>query len=121
MSYARNEASFPFNWTAWIYMWRSLGYAVERRQWEPTWKQEPTEDQLQERDDRVVESLKQVLKYHTEIAADFRRQARESEALCRRLRAAVTAQEWWKLEGWLEREDIESLCDISPTSLAEEL
>ena len=78
---------------------------------------EPTDDELCERDERVADSLRYVLEYKRNLAADMRREASELETQARRIEQAVTAGKWWELEGLIDSEDIESLCEISPTKL----
>lgn len=69
------------------------------------------------RDERVAESISYKVNYQRELAEQMMRDARELLASARRTEQAVREEAWWELEGILDREDIESLCEVSPSDL----
>jgi hypothetical protein len=75
---------------------------------------EPSEEELQERDEQVIESLIYSVGYIKDMARQLRDEAREQERHANRILGAVRRQEWHELEGLLEPEVIESLSSISP-------
>ena len=72
------------------------------------------EEKLQERDVRVSKSISYGLQYKRDLAEQMRRDAAELEKQARRIESAVLAGRWWELEGLLEQDDIESLCQCEP-------
>jgi hypothetical protein len=72
---------------------------------------------LEERDDRVTASIVEALKYNRDLADQMRWDAMTLEKEAREIEKAVEHQAWWKLEHLLAKEDIESLCNISPSDL----
>lgn len=84
---------------------------------------EQPEAALQERDDRVVEEIKRVLKYKEDLARQMREDARQLENQAKLIREAVRAQKYYLLPDFgvgIEPDDVESLCGVSP-DLSEEI
>jgi len=79
--------------------------------------EDPTEAQLDERDERVRDELLNLIKYQTNLAEEKRREANELERSVRLLRQHVKEEKWYELEGALEDDDIESLSEVSPKDL----
>jgi len=75
---------------------------------------EPTEEELQERDERVIESLRDTVQQLLGMARQLRDEAEEQKAVAQRIMRAVENQRWSELEGYLDDADIESLHSISP-------
>lgn len=75
---------------------------------------EPSEEELQERDEHVIESLAYSIGYIKDMARQLRGEAQEQERHANRLLEAVRRQRWYELEQHLEPEVIESLSNISP-------
>ena len=79
-----------------------------------------TEEQLQDRDEQVCNELQSIIKYKSDLADEMGRQARELRLEAEKIRVAVLNEKWWELKGYLTQEEIESLCQISPTNLLSE-
>jgi hypothetical protein len=78
---------------------------------------EPSEDELAHRDDRVRDEILRVIREKEALARQMELDARELRTQVARFRASVKREAWYELEAILEDEDIESLCSISPTDL----
>lgn len=66
---------------------------------------------LQDRDDRVADTLAKHLRRLDEEARELRGQAADLEREAYRIRAAVRKANWFDLPGVLAADDIESLCE----------
>jgi hypothetical protein len=75
---------------------------------------EPSEDELQERDEQVIESLVYSIGYIRDMVQQMRDEAHEMERRANHLLEAVRHKRWHELEGHLEDDVIESLSTISP-------
>lgn len=77
----------------------------------------PTDAELVRRDERVARKLTNEIDDLRSRARDLREEAAQCERQAREIETSTRREEWWKL-GWiLDNEDIESLCNISPTDL----
>lgn len=74
------------------------------------------EKALQDRDERVAKWLADTLRAKQVHIEALEHERRELEKDVRAINNAVDAAKWSALRGVLMDEDIESLCDISPTS-----
>ena len=72
---------------------------------------------LGNRDEIVARKLRETLDRLRFDAAEAREAARHAEANAYRIEKAVGREEWWLLRGILTADEIESLCNASPSSL----
>jgi hypothetical protein len=80
---------------------------------------DPTEQELEERDERIKEKLISASKDLIEQANEMERLAKEARIEACEVQEAVFDERWWSLDKILTQDEIESLCEISPARLVE--
>lgn len=80
---------------------------------------ELSEDEMNERDARVEQELRSHLRLLEGLAKERLEEARALRHRADRLRQEVKAERWYNVEG-LSSDDVESLCNVSPTDLLSE-
>lgn len=78
-----------------------------------------TEEELGERDLKIAKDLTYVITHNRSLAEQMRRDATELEKQARFIEQEVRAVRWFNLSGYLEDDEIESLCEVSPVNLLE--
>ncbi len=75
------------------------------------------EAELMKRDEAAQKAILRVIKYKRDLAQRMRDDAEDLEKQARRIEQDTKACRWWALEGVLENDEIESLCEVSPIDL----
>lgn len=75
-----------------------------------------TEKALQDRDERVARLLVSILRNQQEQIEALDEERRQIERHVKHINTALDAEKWHALRGVLMDEDIESLCEWSPTA-----
>lgn len=83
---------------------------------EPVYE-DPTEDELAERDERIRQELLSIIKHKLDLAREHREEAAELEAEVRAIQQNVKKEKWYELEDYLEEGDVDSLSNVSPADL----
>lgn len=76
-----------------------------------------TDAELVNRDERIARVLSTEIEELRQRTADLRAEAARCERQARDMELAANREEWWKLGGVISSDDIESLCQVSPTNL----
>ena len=79
-----------------------------------------TDEELDRRDERLRMYLEVVVRGKEEESRRYEREARNLRREAARIRSAAKGERWWELSGILTVQEIESLCDVSPSSLFDE-
>lgn len=75
---------------------------------------EMRDETLCARDERVRTILREEFNGYQQAAKRLREEAHDMENCARQTKQAIERGEWWKFEGLLSNDDIESLCECEP-------